>query len=95
VPDFSFYRRESTKNATSKNRDTAEGRKAFSYIMSGTAGVCGTYIAGSVVNLFIGSMAPAANVLAVSKIEVDLDEIPEGRNLIFKYRGKPLFVRHR
>merc|ERR1711931_280030 len=32
---------------------------------------------------------------AFSKIEVKLGDIPEGKNMTFKWRGKPLFVRHR
>ena len=47
------------------------------------------------VNNLLGSMMPAANVLAMAKTEIDLSEIPEGKNVIMKWRGKPLFVRHR
>ncbi|NXS04655.1 UCRI protein, partial [Oxylabes madagascariensis] len=36
-----------------------------------------------------------ADVLALSKIEIKLSDIPEGKNVAFKWRGKPLFVRHR
>ncbi|NXQ20956.1 UCRI protein, partial [Peucedramus taeniatus] len=36
-----------------------------------------------------------ADVLALSKIEIKLSDIPEGKNMTFKWRGKPLFVRHR
>ncbi|NXC70886.1 UCRI protein, partial [Fregetta grallaria] len=36
-----------------------------------------------------------ADVLALSKIEIKLSDIPEGKNMAFKWRGKPLFVRHR
>lgn len=28
-------------------------------------------------------------------MEVDLTAIPEGKNVTFKWRGKPVFVRHR
>lgn len=40
-------------------------------------------------------MSASADVLALAKIEINLDEIPEGKNVTFKWRGKPLFVRHR
>jgi len=33
--------------------------------------------------------------LALAKIEVKLDTIPEGKNVTLKWRGKPLFIRHR
>lgn len=31
----------------------------------------------------------------MAKVEVDLSSIPEGRNVIIKWRGKPVFIRHR
>jgi len=34
-------------------------------------------------------------VLALAKVEVDMSNIPEGKNLIIKWRGKPVFIRHR
>lgn len=43
----------------------------------------------------LSTMSPAADVLALAKIEVDLSAIPEGKNVVFKWQGKPLFVRHR
>lgn len=43
----------------------------------------------------LATMSPSADVLALAKIEVDLSAIPEGKNVVFKWQGKPLFVRHR
>lgn len=40
-------------------------------------------------------MSASADVLALAKIEIKLADIPEGKNATFKWRGKPLFVRHR
>ena len=31
----------------------------------------------------------------MAKVEVDLTAIPEGKNVIIKWRGKPVFIRHR
>lgn len=44
---------------------------------------------------FIDSMNPAADVLALSSIEVDLAPIAEGQEIKVKWRGKPVFIRHR
>jgi len=44
---------------------------------------------------FVGSMSASADVLALAKIEVKLGDIPEGKSVTFKWRGKPLFIRHR
>lgn len=60
----------------------------------GTA-VASAYSAKVLVNTFVTSMAASADVLALAKIEIKLAEIPEGKNVTFKWRGKPLFIRHR
>lgn len=44
---------------------------------------------------FVNSMNPAANVLALSTIEVDLSPIKEGQTIKVKWRGVPVFIRHR
>lgn len=51
--------------------------------------------AKNTITQLVASMAPSADVLAMSKIEVDLTSIPEGKNAVFKWQGKPLFVKHR
>jgi len=40
-------------------------------------------------------MSASADVLAQAKVEVELASIPEGKNVIIKWRGKPVFIRHR
>jgi ubiquinol-cytochrome c reductase iron-sulfur subunit len=35
TPDFSDYRRDATKRSTSKNSDSAEARKSFTYLIVG------------------------------------------------------------
>ncbi|KAG1217806.1 hypothetical protein G6F68_021695 [Rhizopus microsporus] len=40
-------------------------------------------------------MSASADVLALAKAEVELDAIPEGKNVTIKWRGKPVFIRHR
>lgn len=57
--------------------------------------VATAYAAKSVVTHFISSMSASADVLALAKIEVKLSEIPEGKSVTFKWRGKPLFIKHR
>ena len=44
---------------------------------------------------FIASMNPAADVLALSTTDVDLDPIAPGQRITVKWRGKPVFVTHR
>lgn len=94
VPDFSPYRRDAVKDANRKNT-SAEDRKAFSYMLAGATAVGGAYAAKAVVSQFISSMSASADVLALAKIEIKLSDIPEGKSVTFKWRGKPLFIRHR
>lgn len=95
VPDFSHYRRSNTQDTSAKNQDSHESRMAFTYLWSGALGVTGAYCATSTVNAFLGTLSASADVLAMAKIEINLADIPEGKAMTFKWRGKPLFVRHR
>lgn len=95
VPDFSAYRRESVSNSNQSSRTSSDSRKAFSYLLVAGGMIPSAYLAKQFVNGAIGSLSPSADVLALAQIEVNLSEIPEGKNATFKWRGKPLFVRHR
>jgi ubiquinol-cytochrome c reductase iron-sulfur subunit len=63
------------------------------YIIAGALG--GIYMGKTIVERVVTSLATTKDVLALSKVEINLSEIPEGKNMVFKWRGKPLFVRHR
>ncbi|KAF9917857.1 hypothetical protein FBU30_000498 [Linnemannia zychae] len=85
IPDFSKYKSESG--------DTTN--RAFSYFMVGTTGAVSFLGAKTTVADFLSNMSASADVLALAKVEVDLNNIPEGRNVTIKWRGKPIFIRHR
>lgn len=95
IPDFTDYRRPEVVDPNKSSQDSSEGRRSFSYIVTGASTVVGLYAAKTVVTQFVSSMSASADVLALSKIEIKLGDIPEGKNMTFKWRGKPLFVRHR
>ncbi|XP_048372094.1 cytochrome b-c1 complex subunit Rieske, mitochondrial [Sphaerodactylus townsendi] len=95
VPDFSDYRRTEVSDPEKSSQDSSETRKAFSYFLTATTCVASAYVAKNAVTQFVTSMSASADVLAMSKIEIKLGDIPEGKNMAFKWRGKPLFVRHR
>jgi ubiquinol-cytochrome c reductase iron-sulfur subunit len=67
-------------------------RRDFLYIATGAAGAVG---AALVAWPFIDQMNPDASVLALASIEVDLAPIAEGQSITIKWRGNPVFVRHR
>ncbi|KPV72786.1 uncharacterized protein RHOBADRAFT_66839 [Rhodotorula graminis WP1] len=85
MPSFSKY----TK-ATSQ-----DSGRAFSYFMVGSLGLISAAGAKSTVTDFLTNMSASSDVLALAKVEVDLSAIPEGKNVIIKWRGKPVFIRHR
>lgn len=94
-PDYSAYRRPSTLDSKKKNIETEDQRKVFSYLMTASVGAAGAITAKSVVTKVVDSLSATKDVLALAKVEVKLNEIPPGKNAIIKWRGKPLFVRHR
>ena len=98
VPDFSVYRSE-MKEAGRNFREEEDERKlrakTFNYAISASLWMGGAYAAKNTVTMFVESMSASADILALSAVELDLSEVPEGKNMVFKWRGKPLFVRHR
>ncbi|CAL1595607.1 unnamed protein product [Knipowitschia caucasica] len=95
IPDFTDYRRPDVVDPNKSSQGSSESRRSFSYVLTGATTVIGLYAAKTVVTQFVSSMSASADVLALSQIEIKLSEIPEGKNMTFKWRGKPLFVRHR
>ena len=59
------------------------------------AGAISLYSGKNLVRSAIGILGPAADVLAMGQLEVKLSDIPEGKGATFKWRDKPLFIRHR
>lgn len=95
IPDFSEYRRETTASPNQASEAGSIDRRAFTYMLVGGGAVAAAYSAKNIVTDFLSTMAASADVLAMAKIEIKLSDIPEGKNMTFKWRGKPLFVRHR
>lgn len=67
-------------------------RRDFLYIATSAVGVVGTALA---VWPFVYQMNPDASVLALASVDVDLAPIAEGQEIVLKWRGNPVFVRHR
>jgi ubiquinol-cytochrome c reductase iron-sulfur subunit len=73
--------------------ETSEtNRRDFIFIATGAMAAVGT---AATLWPFIAQMNPDASVLALSTIEVDLAPIAEGQSITVKWRGNPVFVRHR
>jgi ubiquinol-cytochrome c reductase iron-sulfur subunit len=74
------------------NTDT---NRAMSYFVVGSMGLLSASAGKSSITEFLKTMSASADVLALAKVELELASIPEGKNVIIKWRGKPVFVRHR
>ncbi len=67
-------------------------RRDFLYLGTGAVAAIG---AASVAWPLIDQMNPDASTLALASIEVDLSPVQEGQILVVKFRGGPVFIRHR
>ena len=67
-------------------------RRDFLYIATGAVGAVGAALTAWP---FIHQMNPDASVLAMASIELDLAPIAEGQAVTIKWRGNPVFIRHR
>jgi len=74
-------------------QDSPHGtRRDFLYVATGAVGAVA--VAGAVWPL-VNQMNPDASVRALASIEFDLSGIEEGQSVTIKWRGLPVFVRHR
>ena len=67
-------------------------RRDFLYLATGAAGAVGV---AALAWPLVDQMNPDASTLAMASTEVDLSAIPEGQIVTVKWRGGPVFVRHR
>ena len=67
-------------------------RRDFLYVATGAVGAVGAALTAWP---FISQMNPDASVLALASIEIDLAPIAEGQAITVKWRGNPVFIRHR
>lgn len=74
------------------HHDGDASRRDFLYVATGAAGVVTT---GAAVWPLVDQMNPSADVLAMATLDVDVTAVEEGSQITVKWRGKPVFVRHR
>lgn len=67
-------------------------RRDFLYIATGAVGVTGAALAAWPL---VDQMNPDASVKALSSVEIDIAPIEEGQSVTIKWRGNPVFIRHR
>ncbi len=67
-------------------------RREFLYVATGAAGAVA---AGAAIWPLVDQMNPSDDVLALASIEVDVSGVEPGIQITQKWRGKPVFIRHR
>lgn len=67
-------------------------RRDFLMVATGALGAVGAI---AVAWPFINNLNPAADTLALSTVEVNVQAIAVGQAITVKWRGKPVFIRHR
>lgn len=87
-PDQSSYMKNLSNYDENASRNGA-------YFLVGAFGVVQAVALKNIVTDLVGTLSASADVLAMAKVEVDKSAIPEGKNLVIKWRGKPIFIRHR
>lgn len=77
---------------TAETHEDGTTRRDFMVLTASALGAVG---ACAVAWPFVDSMNPSADVLALSSIEVDLAPVQPGQTIKVKWRGVPVFIRHR
>jgi len=70
-------------------------RRAFTYLLLSGVRFAYASTARVLVVKFVSSMSASADVLALASAEFDLGAIDVGNTITVKWRGKPVFIRHR
>jgi ubiquinol-cytochrome c reductase iron-sulfur subunit len=69
--------------------------RAFQYMMLGSSKFLYASMGRMAVMKLVHSLSASADVLALSSVEVDISAVQEGAAITVKWRGKPVFIRHR
>jgi len=69
--------------------------KAFTYSVLAGGTAVGLSGVKNVVTDVLSSLSASADVLAMANLEFDLSNVAEGQTITVKWRGKPIFIRHR
>lgn len=71
------------------------GYRTYNYAVMGGAKFIGASAGRLAVVKFLAAMNPAADVMALANLEVDIGNLTPGNAICVKWRGKPVFIRSR
>ena len=81
-----------TQSNSRTKSELSKDRRSFLKLTTASMAAVGTTFA---IWPFIDSMNPSADVLALGSKEFDLSNITKGSSKTVKWRGKPIFIKHR
>ena len=94
-PSFDDYRKEKFKDVSTTTWHSGDEKYGYTYVVGFFGLLCGMYGLKTELIHFLVSMSAPADVLALAAIEVDITNIAPGMCNSYKWRGKPLFIKHR
>lgn len=93
------YGHDSVENYMEENlRDRTNGDqtgRTFAYLMTGTTKALYASVGRMAVIKAVSYFSASADVVALASLEVDLGKVEVGSTMTVKWRGKPVFIRHR
>lgn len=95
LPPAKFFDGESLSAHQARTRVHDPSNRTYNYALIGGARFMGASAARALVVKFLAAMNPAADVLALASIEVDISSLEPGNCMTVKWRGKPVFIRAR
>lgn len=89
---YTFPKEFDASRRPSHDRDA---NRNFNYLLVGLTGALFAIGIKDIIINALGILAPSSEALALGQIEVDISNIPVGKSAIVKWRGKPIFIKHR
>jgi ubiquinol-cytochrome c reductase iron-sulfur subunit len=83
------------KDRIQKTAENPGNRRDFTYFMLGNGRMIYATTARLALIKVVATMSASADVLALASAEFDISNIAEGTTMTVKWRGKPVFIRHR
>jgi ubiquinol-cytochrome c reductase iron-sulfur subunit len=82
----------SSDTAVAAGREPLQTRRDFIHVAA-AAGAAGA--AAAIAWPLIDQMEPSSDVLALSSVDVNYTKVALGQQMVVKWQGKPVFIRHR
>jgi len=95
VDTHKFFDGESLVEHQARVRVSDPSNRTWNYALIGGARFMGASVGRAIVVNFLATLNPAADVLALASIEVDVGNLAPGNCMTVKWRGKPVFIRAR